>query len=348
MLRSNIENCLLGTAVGDALGLPYEGLSPARAAKLLGHPDRFRFCFGKGMVSDDTEHACIVAQCLIASAGDEAVFERELAKRLRRWFLTGPAGLGRATLRACVKLCVGLGPRRSGVFSAGNGPAMRAAIIGTATDNADTVLRLNQVSTRITHTDPQAEHGAALVALAAWGAARGKFPEPIDFFEFAEAKLTGEHAQGVLAVMSTVADSIRDGESTRKFAECLCGDRGVTGYMLHTVPVCIHGWLTHRNQPGELLRTMILCGGDADTTAAIAGGIIGSELEVPNDLVKGIRDAPCSPNWIGKLSEQLALVSETGIPETPIQTSFLMQQTRNLFFLLAVLLHGVRRLLPPY
>ncbi|HIF05444.1 MAG TPA: ADP-ribosylglycohydrolase family protein [Gemmatimonadetes bacterium] len=58
---------MLGTAVGDSIGLPYEGLSRGRAEKLLGPPDRHRFFFGRGMVSDDTEHTCMVAQSLIRS-----------------------------------------------------------------------------------------------------------------------------------------------------------------------------------------------------------------------------------------------------------------------------------------
>lgn len=40
--------CLLGTAVGDAMGLPYEGLSPQRLHKLAPNIDRYRFLFDKG------------------------------------------------------------------------------------------------------------------------------------------------------------------------------------------------------------------------------------------------------------------------------------------------------------
>lgn len=39
MARKHIIGCILGTAVGDALGLPYEGLKPHRPAKLLGPPE---------------------------------------------------------------------------------------------------------------------------------------------------------------------------------------------------------------------------------------------------------------------------------------------------------------------
>ncbi len=63
MTQDHIIGCILGTAVGDALGLPYEGLSRRRAARMLGPPDRFRFLFRRGMVSDDTEHTCIVVLC---------------------------------------------------------------------------------------------------------------------------------------------------------------------------------------------------------------------------------------------------------------------------------------------
>jgi ADP-ribosyl-[dinitrogen reductase] hydrolase len=55
-----IIGCLLGTAIGDALGLPYEGLSPQRQRRLFPHPDRHQLVFGKGMVSDDTEHTCMI------------------------------------------------------------------------------------------------------------------------------------------------------------------------------------------------------------------------------------------------------------------------------------------------
>src|SRR4029077_13818183 len=65
-----IVGSILGTAVGDAIGLPYEGLSPRRARRAFGPPDRHRFLLGRGMVSDDTEHTCMVAQALMSSRND--------------------------------------------------------------------------------------------------------------------------------------------------------------------------------------------------------------------------------------------------------------------------------------
>ena len=46
---------LLGCAIGDAVGLPREGLSKKRAAKLFGETIRHDFVLGHGMFSDDTE-----------------------------------------------------------------------------------------------------------------------------------------------------------------------------------------------------------------------------------------------------------------------------------------------------
>ena len=79
-----IAGLLLGGAVGDALGLPVEGLSARRAGRMFRrHPgDRLSHHFlpgRRGMFSDDTEHACMTAQALLASAGAPPAFARSLA-----------------------------------------------------------------------------------------------------------------------------------------------------------------------------------------------------------------------------------------------------------------------------
>ena len=115
MSSSAIVGAILGTAIGDALGLPYENLSRRRGVRLLGEPERYRFFFGRGMVSDDTEHTCLVAQALLASGGDPDRYVRQLGWRLRWWLLSMPVGLGRATLLASLKLWCGFPPQRSGI-----------------------------------------------------------------------------------------------------------------------------------------------------------------------------------------------------------------------------------------
>jgi ADP-ribosyl-[dinitrogen reductase] hydrolase len=119
--ESAIVGCILGTALGDALGLCCEGMSRRRQHRYYPHLDAPRLLFSRGMVSDDTEHTCMVAQALLAGGDDVERFTASLAWRLRFWLLALPAGIGRATLRAIVKLWLGYRPQRSGVFSAGNG-----------------------------------------------------------------------------------------------------------------------------------------------------------------------------------------------------------------------------------
>src|SRR5688572_3354564 len=148
--RESLLGCLLGGALGDSVGLWCEGISARRQFRLNPGPLRQRLLFGRGMVSDDTDHAVMTAQALVVSAGDPDRFLRSLAWRLRGWLLMLPAGIGSATLRAVVKLWLGVPPSRSGVYSAGNGPCMRAPILGVGfADAPDRLFELVRRSTRV-------------------------------------------------------------------------------------------------------------------------------------------------------------------------------------------------------
>ena len=87
--------CLLGTAVGDALGLPFEGIGPRRMRRLHALPLRHRLVMGRGLLSDDTEHACLNAQALARSGGDPEVFLERLAWGLRLGCWHSPPGSAR-------------------------------------------------------------------------------------------------------------------------------------------------------------------------------------------------------------------------------------------------------------
>ncbi|TWU40008.1 ADP-ribosyl-[dinitrogen reductase] glycohydrolase [Novipirellula aureliae] len=360
MKNKAIVGCLLGTAVGDALGLPYEGVSPTRAPKLLGPPDRYRFFFRRGMISDDTEHTCMAAQSLIEAHGDVVLFARRFASRLRWWILALPAGVGKATARAGIKLWLGAKPASAGVFSAGNGPAMRAAIFGAAIDDLPYMLEFVRASSRLTHTDPKAEYGAIAVALAA---KHSREHPSIDTNLWLEEVVTavGKDASEFIGLLRQAIDSVTAGDSTKVFAQSLGLVRGVTGYTYHTVPVAIHAWLSHPRDFRRAVTTIIECGGDADTTAAIVGGIVGAgvgEDGIPSNWIQGIAEYPRSVPWMRNLGEALAVVD---LVKDPSQQGSITRSTakvatvnpiavllRNLLFLFIVLFHGFRRLAPPY
>lgn len=353
-----IVGCLLGGAVGDALGLPIEGLSPMRAAKLFGEiSDDFgmRLLCGRGLVSDDTEHAIFTLQALIAARGDSQildlkVFERELARRLKFWFLKLPPGTGLATAKACLKLLCGVSPARSGVLSAGNGPAMRAPILGVVCRDDNKLRELIKISTRMTHTDPKAEVGALAVALAARGASTQADTTPREFLSRVEDFLKqgdeSDSAQEFLSLLERVVQSVHNEQSTPDFAATLGLQNGVSGYIFHTVPVVLHAWLSNQNDLRGGVLACLRCGGDADSTAAICGGIIGVRVGkqgVPCEWMSTLIEWPHGVQWMEKLSRR-AVRHEP----MPVSIVDLLVPARNAFLLMVVLAHGFRRLLPPY
>lgn len=351
-LERQIVGCILGTALGDAIGLPYEGLSPRRAARLLGAPDRHRFFFGRGMVSDDTEHTCLVAQSLIESGGDPVRFQNALARRFRFWLMGIPAGIGWATLRAIVRLWFGVSPDRSGVFSAGNGPAMRAAILGASIANPLMLRQYVRASTRLTHRDPKAEMGALVVALAAQMAAQRMEVSAARFLAHASEQLNDAFDQESNEFTQLITDAVRSvsaGQSTEAFADSLGLVSGVTGYVYHTVPVALHAWLSFPCDFRSAVSSVIRCGGDADTTAAIVGGIVGTSVGrsgLPQDWLSRLMEWPRTASWMEQLGTQVASIDAS--KTQPRRLPVLGLAVRNLFFVAVVLFHGIRRLLPPY
>lgn len=350
MTETHVVGCILGTAIGDAVGLPYEGVSRHRAPRLLGPPDRHRFLFRRGMFSDDTEHTCMVAQALIASNLDRDKFTTDFARRLRWWFIACPAGIGFATLRACLKLWLGGTARSSGVYSAGNGPAMRSAIFGAIIDDVGLMVGFVQASARVTHSDPRAEFGAIAVALAAFYA---KQNAAVDGERFVDqlAEIIGTEGDELISLLRRVIRSVSANETTCVFAANNGYKRGVTGYVYSTVPVVIHAWLTNPRDYRAAVTSVIECGGDADTTAAIVGGIVGTargEAGLPQEWISGICDWPRSVNWLRRLGSQLHESVSADTKRTPVFLNFAAVLVRNLLFAIIVLAHGLRRMLPPY
>lgn len=347
-----IRGCIIGTAVGDAMGLPFEGIPKKRQRKLTGELKGHHFFFNRGMISDDTEHACMTCQALIASCGNGEAFSRELARQLKAWLLCLPAGTGYATLRACIRLLCGASPERSGVFSAGNGPAMRIPVIGVLYEPRTEGFRdLVKRSTIITHRDPKAEKGAFAIALAAHMSAYSEKEVEAGQFLDTLKRIIGSDDGEFPGLMEKVAASVSGGSSTDSFAESLGMKSGVGGYMYHTVPAVLHAWLRHQNDFEGALKEIIGCGGDTDTTAAILGGITGARVGksgIPGEWIENLMEWPRSVEWMEALGKELWTVMMNGLPGTPLRLPVFGILGRNLLFTTLVLLHGFRRLLPPY
>ncbi|MCC7221996.1 MAG: ADP-ribosylglycohydrolase family protein, partial [Candidatus Contendobacter sp.] len=280
-------------------------------------------------------------------------FARRLGWCLRGWLLSLPAGIGLATGRAIFKLWLGFPPNHSGVFSAGNGPAMRVAIIGAFFAH-DAKQRAEYVaaSTRITHTDPKALTGAMAIAeLAAWIVReRLNGPPPLESF-LTLLRKCGPDDRDWQGLVDVIAQAAREDATVAELADRLGLANGVTGYIYHTVPVVAYAWFRHGGDFHATLTAVLDCGGDTDTTGAIVGaiaGAMGGEDSIPADWRTGVADWPRSLPLLRTLADRLAAVIATGQSAAPVRYFWPAIPLRNLLFLLIVLLHGLWRLLPPY
>lgn len=346
---SKILGCLLGTAVGDAVGLKREGLSKKRARRLFGAPPLAPdLLLNRGLCSDDTEHTQMVGRALVISKGDTQVFEKQLASELKRWLLTMPAGIGLATLRSCFKLLLGFHPEHSGVYSAGNGPAMRSALLGLCASSESQLQELVRCCTRITHIDPRAEQGALLVAQAARLSITEPGRTPIEFLSGTVESVQGDELK------RSIANAVRHLErhsSPEEFAQDQGWGEGVTGYINQTVPAALYCWAYSPDQLRESVENAVMLGGDTDSVAAITGAICGANLgaeAIPAEWKQGLTEWPRTVSWMEHLADRLSQSPQPSEILLPPPMHWLATVPRNLVFALLVLTLWSRRLLPPY
>ncbi len=311
MSAEKISGCLLGIALGDSLGLPMEAMSASRASQIFVGPVRQRMAFGFGMLSDDTLMAAATVQALYSSGGDEKKFTYELARRLRRWFWTIPPGIGLATIKACLRLTAGMSPMRSGVSAQGNGPAVRAVVLGCllAEDPIKMEAFIN-ASTRITHTHPVAIEGAIIAGEAAALIAKGFRRE--------------------LPIL------LREAHPAWRWEEGYPAE-GPTGFMVYTINAAIECCGEHYAKPADGIQAAVVLGGDTDSVAAVVAGILGAS---------GTASWPLEwQRWIGwpgvQNLRQIASGEERKLPALKLHA-------QHALCLIVLIPHIFRRLLPPY
>lgn len=341
---------LLGTAVGDALGLPAENLSAENIRRRWRGQWRMRFIFGRGMVSDDTEHTLLVAQALLTKPKDAGAFQRLLAWKFRWWFAGLPGGVGLATAKACFKLWVGFPPGRSAVNSAGSGPAMRSAIIGSCfADDPERRRDFVLASSRLTHRGWQAETSALAVAeSAALITVNQGQPDASQVISVLRRLSSETEWQNTLAALEF---SLNQRESVSDFAARLGLKRAVSGYSMHVVPVAIYAWLRHPGDFRAALVSALECGGDTNTVGAVVGALAGVSMGkqgIPIEWLDTICEWPRSVSVMGQIAARLATQKTSGQPRGPVHFFWPGLIPRNLLFLTTILVHGFRRLLPPY
>lgn len=337
----SLTGTLLGTALGDALGLPCEGMTGRAIARRFGVVDRFRLLGRTGFVSDDTEQAALVAQALVRHPDDPDACTRAFRRSLLGWFCRLPWGVGRATVRSCIRIVLGLEP--SGVASAGNGSAMRASIVGVFFhDRPDQRRRFGRAIAEVTHRDRRAVEGALYVAELAAVCARGS-AGPSRSERVVEARSVVENPELAEAIDRAIRLASR-GAMVAEAAEAC----GTTGFVVSTTAFATFCFLRHGDDPMTALREAIGAGGDTDSIGAILGSWLGAlhgEAGLPGHLIDRIHDGPFGPTHLRALAACLAGRLEGRVAPCP-RYSPAAALIRNLALYPVILGHGFRRLLP--
>jgi ADP-ribosyl-[dinitrogen reductase] hydrolase len=297
-LRERVVGCVLGLALGDALGAPFE----LRRREEIPDPLPAFETSSQGPVpgtgTDDTAMARNLWRSLVERGGlDTAdVLERHLA-----WFATDPPGVGNLTRRVLGGIRDGdpdaarrYVEERGPEVSATNGSVMYCAPLGAfRASRPELLLEEAPALSAITHWDERCRTACLAVTLAAAALVRG------------EAPVTAvEHA--VTAVLD------REGGEELEYLVAGAGrarrvDGPDRGFALFTAGIALQ---VAAEAPSfeEGLRRVVALGGDTDTNAAVAGALLGA-LHGRTSLPDAWLDVLLDRGAIEEEAEELAVAA---------------------------------------
>ncbi len=264
-----VAGVLVGTAAGDALGAGYEFTTPGPAADIDmigGGP----FGFAPGEWTDDTSMAVAVARVtaegrdLRTADGLDAV-----AAGFLEWFNGGPKDVGsqtRMVLSSRDRTAAGMTATAGSISgrTGGNGSLMRTAAVGIAyLDEAAACLDAALQVSALTHADERAGQACQM-----WS------------YAIRHAALTGSFG-GVRGYLDVAAPEAADfwGQRLDEAETGEPADFGNNGWVVHALQTAwwaISNTEQNRDQFPQAVELAVRAGNDTDTTAAIAGGLLGA------------------------------------------------------------------------
>jgi ADP-ribosylglycohydrolase len=291
-LLDRFHGCLAGLALGDALGMPTEMLTPEQITFEFGwvdhpvrapawHPHRE---LAAGQVTDDTSQALAVARAYTA---DGALSAKSVAAGLLGWAEEYadalPVVVGPSTRRALDRLRAGDDPRRSGRDGTTNGAAYRAIPVGLVCHDRPE-QRLQQVVEAClpTHGTGVAISGAAAVAWAV-AAALEAAPSVETILEAAKtgAELGGRQGNWAWGTrlekrIDLAARLVAENSDPKRALEMLYGYVGVDVLVAESVAAAFGVVALAKGDPMLAVVYGANIGGDTDTIAALAGAVCGA------------------------------------------------------------------------
>jgi ADP-ribosyl-[dinitrogen reductase] hydrolase len=302
-LKSRFLGCLVGCAVGDALGAPFEGYwehqLPGRKALLRGFAEVEGY--PRGQYTDDTQLTLATIESIVRQKDIvPADIARSIAALWKNHSVVGPGGSCTFAANAFLKTrdWTSCG---APVGQAGNGTAMRTAALGLyfLRDPERLPAAVADVS-RITHQDPRSVAGGIAIAKA------GQLLATLDTND--AVYFCNSIADAIRPYEPRFADLIQDlptrlredreaalhaiawaGSSRPEFSRPI-----ITPFVVPTVLAALWVVLRHPSSWSEAVSEAIHLGGDVDTLGAIVGALAGARLGVsaiPTHLASGVLGA---------------------------------------------------------
>lgn len=263
--RARFRGCLLGLAVGDALGTTLEFKAPGSFAPIDDMVGGGPFDLQPGQWTDDTSMALCLAHSLLYREGFDAA---DQMNRYCNWYRHGYLSSTGAcfdignTVRQALERYLDGGPAFSGSDdprAAGNGSLMRLAPVAMYYAHRPAVLAERAAdSSRTTHATAEALDACRLFAL-----------------QLRAALLGGERALVLLAPDAALDTPALRALAVRDHAVVPATQIRGTGYVVDALSAALWCFATTECFADAVLRAANL-GDDADTTAAICGQLAGA------------------------------------------------------------------------
>ena len=303
---SRAYGAFAGLALGDALGMPTQAMSPEQIRAVYGRvtglvdgdaSQPYAPGMPAGSVTDDTEQALLIASLLVrggdSSSGRVALDAGDFSHALLSWedsmIERGSLDLlGPSTKAALERVRAGDDPLTVGGLGTTNGAAMRVTPIGIAVSTADPEVFADAVwsSCQVMHATRQGFQSAALVAAAVslaldWPEASASdmttlLWKAVSYVDSLPERGAWTPDPDVVAATRRAMQLVANPASSS--LECLVEQIGTSVASAHAIPMAF-ALLARDPSPRALLDAANL-GGDTDTIGAIAGAILGSVLGV--------------------------------------------------------------------
>ena len=284
---------LTGLAVGDALGMPTQGMrradiladyGPITGLTAAGPRQVIAAGMPAGAVTDDTEQALLLARLLIAGEGriDPMAFAEALVGWEQAMAARGSLDLlGPSTREAVRRLSAGVAAGEAGRLGATNGAAMRIAPVGVATPPAPLAALVDAVvaASMVTHNTSVGLAAAAAVGAAVSAAVEGG--SRADCIELAIAAAGRAAGRGHWVPGGQIGPRIAwvtkhlAGVAPAAWADVLDQVVGTSVAAQESV-VAAFGILAVAPSAWDAVRLAASVGGDTDTIGAIVGSIGGA------------------------------------------------------------------------